>query len=127
MILHHTINKPAAIVFEYLSDMQKYVTVHPIIYKISPLGNNRYKVYEKLILPFTYEARVESDIQNKTINISANVMKMVQVHMNFVIEGNNPSRIKETVTFKSFLPVKAIMAKIFTKQHKQLFLNIEKA
>ncbi len=129
MILEHKIKKPADFVFDYLTDMKKFVLVHPIIYKMEDLGNDNYKVYEKLgLISFTYSATVKGDKANNTVNIKAVVMKMTHIEMNFNIKDEDgDSVIHETVSFKSFLPVKGIMSAIFRKQHKQLFSNIEKA
>ncbi len=109
--------------------MQKFVSIHPIIYKMDDLGNGNYKVYEKLgFISFTYSATVTGDPQTKTVNIKAVVMKMTHIEMNFTIKTEGDySHIHETVTFKSPLPIKGIMQSIFEKQHKQLFLNIEQA
>lgn len=53
---------------------------------------------------------------------------MVDIKMHFAIEESSGNTlIKETITFKSFLPLSPIMSKIFSDQHKQLFLNIGKA
>jgi len=133
MTIEFNVNKPADIVFEYLSDMQKFVSVHPIIYKIDPLGENNYFVFERLKLlyipwNFTYIVNIDARRETKEIIITTTVKKMVHIKMHFVIEENSGnSRIKESVTFKSFLPVTTIMSKIFSDQHTQLFLNIGKA
>lgn len=129
MILEHKIKKSADVVFDHLTDMKKFVSIHPIIYKMDDLGNNTYKVYEKLgFVSFTYSATVTGNAQNKTVNIKAVVMKLTHIEMNFTIKSEDDhTLIREIVSFKSPLPVKGIMTKIFEKQHKQLFLNIENA
>lgn len=128
MILDHKIKKSADVVFDYLTDMKKFAAVHPIIYKMDDLGNGNYKVYEKLgFISFTYSATVKGDSQNKTVNIKAVVMKITHVEMNFVIKSEDDySIIHETVDFRTPLSIKGILKNIFTKQHKLLFLNIEK-
>lgn len=133
MTLEFNVNKSTGDVFEYLSDMQKFVSVHPIIYKIDQLSPDNYLVSEKLkflFIPwnFTYIIKLNTNKENKEVIITTTVKKMVDIKMHFVLEevsGN--SFVKETVTFKSFLPVKTIMSKIFSEQHTQLFLNIGKA
>lgn len=46
--------------------------------------------------------------------------------MHFQISiSDNQTIIEEIIVFKSILPVKFIMSKIFKKQHNQLFKNIE--
>jgi hypothetical protein len=130
--LEYTLTKPLDLVYDYLSDMQKFVSVHPIIYKIDPLGNDRYLVFEKLkvlFIPysFTYVVTLLKNEKENKITISATVKKMVHIKMEFVLENVNEStKISECVEFRSFLPVKPIMRKIFREQHKVLFENIGK-
>lgn len=131
MILEHKIKQSANVVFDHLTDMKKFVNIHPIIFKMDDLGGGNYKVYEKLKFlgiptTFTYKATVVGEPQTNTVNIKAVVMKLTHIEMNFTIktEGEH-SHIHETVTFKSPLPIKGILQNIFKTQHKQLFLNIE--
>ncbi len=131
MILTFNINKPINVVFEHLTNMQKFVTVHPIIYKIEDKGSNQYLVFEKLkmlFIPvsFTYPAKVEGNFQNKQVTICAVVKKMTHIKMNYVLENDNGrTKITETISIRSPLPIGSIMQKIFTKQHTKLFKNIE--
>jgi carbon monoxide dehydrogenase subunit G len=133
MELQFNINKPAEFVFEHLRDMQKFVSVHPIIYKAEPLGENRYKIYEKLKLllvpmDFTYIVLQEEDRKNLRVRYSTTVKRMVHINMHFEISGDSKSCVvNEVVNFDSFLPLKPVMRSIFRKQHQQLFLNIDKA
>ncbi len=46
MTLAYKINKPAHIVFDYLADMQKFVSVHPVITTIENIKDNHYLVFE---------------------------------------------------------------------------------
>lgn len=77
---------------------------------------------------FTYVAHVSGNIKRNQVKIKATVKKMVTVEMDFLLEhqSDNTTRVTETVSFTSFLPVKAIMGRIFRQQHYQLFANIEK-
>ena len=52
MVLTYSINKPVEIVYDCLTDMQKFVSVHPIIYKIENKGENEYLVFETLKVLF---------------------------------------------------------------------------
>ena len=131
MTLEHKIKQPADVVFDHLTDMKKFVSIHPIIYKMDDLGGGNYKVYEKLKLlgmpcTFTYKAAVIGDPKANTVSIKAVVMKLTHIEMNFAIktEGEH-SHILETIIFKSPLPIKGILQNIFKTQHKQLFLNLE--
>lgn len=111
--------------------MQKYVSVHPVIYRIDDTGKNSYLVYETLkfaFIPFsfTYPVTIEKDDINKTVKIRATVKKLTKVEMTFLLKKDGEfTSVEEEIQFKSILPVKSIMKRIFRKQHTQLFKNIE--
>ena len=48
MKLTHKVNKPINFVFSYLTDMQKFATVHTVIKKITSRSANEYLTYETL-------------------------------------------------------------------------------
>jgi len=133
MKLKFIVNKPINTVIDYLTDTKKFVSVHPVITKLEPKGGDNYLVYETLkmgFIPFsfTYPVIINSDTQKGVVAYKAVVKKMVQIEMNFQLSvSGSQTVIEETITFKSFLPVKFIMGKIFKKQHELLFKNIEKA
>ena len=63
MTLEHKIKQRASVVFDHLTDMKKFVSIHPIIFKMDDLDGGNYKVYETLKLlripyTFTYKATV---------------------------------------------------------------------
>jgi carbon monoxide dehydrogenase subunit G len=129
MELTFNIKQPAALVFDYLTDMQKFVSVHPVIYKMDSLGDNNYLVYEKLNMipfPFNYKVVVEGNKSNNSVCMNAVVMKVVKIKMSYLLtEENGRTQINETISFNTFLPVKTIMGRIFSTQHQKLFMNIE--
>lgn len=132
MKLIFTINKKADIIFDYLTDMQKYVSVHPVITRIKNKQKNYYLVYETLQLgfipiSFSYPATVEGDKRNKTVNFKATIMKLATFEMQFLLhENGDHTIIEEIITIKSLLPIKGIMQRLFRKTHQELFNNIEK-
>ena len=48
MVVNYTSAKSIEEVFSFLSDMQKFAEVHPVIYKIEKKGENEYLFFEKL-------------------------------------------------------------------------------
>ncbi len=131
MKLSYKIKKSSDLVFNYLTDMQKLVSVHPVITRIEPTGSETYLVYETLkwgFIPilFTYPVVIVSWPQDNLVIMRATVLKMTKIEMMFMLrmEGHF-TIIEESIRFKSLLPIKSIMESIFKKQHKQLFHNIE--
>ena len=133
MILSFSLHKSPDFIFNSLTDMDKFAALHPVITKIERLSDNRYLVYETLKLgfipySFTYFATMESNWANKTVSIKATVMKMTHIEMNFSIrQEGGVSIVEEIITFKSILPVKTFMEKIFREQHTLLFQNMDRA
>jgi len=135
MKLIFKIKKPCDFVFSQLSNMQNFVAVHPVISKMDCVGENSYLVYETLklgFLPysFKYPVSIGYTANDKTIRMLATVMKLVKIEITFVLKtdsiNNAYTLIEENVVFQSILPVSFLMKRIFKKQHKLLFENIEK-
>ena len=130
MNLVFKVDKPLEIVFDYLTDMQKFVEVHPVIRKIDHLEGSKYLVYETLkfgFIPFSfkYPVSVEKEVTNQTVIMRAVVMKLTKVEMSFTLTAeNNMTVVNEALTFKSILPIKSMMQKVFREQHTLLFENI---
>lgn len=131
MKLSFRIHKKSDLIFDYLTDMQKFVSVHPVISKIDNTGQESYLVHETLkfgFIPFsfTYPVTIEKNTSDKKVTIRATVFKLTKIEMNFILKADSEyTIIDEEIQFKSPLPVKFIMESIFKKQHSQLFKNIE--
>lgn len=131
MRLSFKIHKNIDLVFDYLTNMQKFESVHPVISKIENTSDKTYLVHETLkfgFIPFsfTYPVTIENSISDKIIVIRAKVFKLTKIEMKFVLKADNGyTIIDEEIQFKSPLPIKFIMENIFRKQHALLFKNIE--
>ncbi len=131
MKLSFSVKKDVDLVFKYLTDMQKFVLVHPVITQIDQMGNDNYLVHETLKLgfipfSFTYPVTIEKNMSRKTVIIRAIVFKFTRIEMKFVLKaGDSNTFIEEEIHFKSPLPIKFMMQRVFRKQHHQLFKNIE--
>jgi carbon monoxide dehydrogenase subunit G len=130
--LSFRVNQSPAFVFEHLSDMQKFVSVHPVITRMDSKGNGHYLVHETLRFlgipfSFTYPVSIKINNQELLVIMQASVMKLVKIEMRFVVSEDNAfTRVEETIHFNSALPVKLILQGIFKKQHSELFKNLEK-
>ncbi|GAA4335372.1 hypothetical protein GCM10023149_43330 [Mucilaginibacter gynuensis] len=133
MELTFNIDAPLDSVYEYLTDMQKFVAVHPVINKIDRVLGNNYLVHETLKFcgipfAFTYPATIAQNYNDRKIQMHASVMRLTKIEMNYTLSANNNmTTVNETITFSSPLPIKRIMAGIFKKQHTLLFKNIDDA
>lgn len=125
------IQKDTQIVLSYLTDIQKFVSVHPLIYKMTELDKNKYKVYESIKLGiltyrFTYQAVLTHE--GSLVLIKASVMGLTKLTMNFHLrEEGNETVVVEELTIKSVLPIKNFMTNLISKQHEEMFRNIFKA
>jgi carbon monoxide dehydrogenase subunit G len=122
------IDKDVPTTIKYLTETDKFVSVHPLIYKMKDLNNNNYKVYERVKIGFftynfSYFAKI-TQIEN-SLQIFASVMGLTKLTMlfNFHIEGNKTIIIEE-LTIQSILPIKKFMTNLVAKQHKEMFENI---
>lgn len=131
MELSFRIKKTPDFIFDYLTDMQKFVSIHPVITKIEKRVDESYLVYETLKLgfipfSFTYPVKIEKDINTKLVVMRATVFRLTKIEMTFKLkEDGDHTIIEDTIVFRSPLPVKSIMQKIFRNQHGQLFRNME--
>jgi len=131
MQLEHTSSKSIEFILDYLTDMDKFASIHPVISKIKPLGRQHFIVYETLQIgpvpwPFTYPAQVILGQDGMSVTIKAIVMKVTKIEMVFEMSKSGPhTLIKEKIHMETPLPVKKMMQKIFKKQHNQFFKTLE--
>ena len=131
MTWHFKTTKSPELVVKYLSEMDHFVTIHPVIFKIEPKGDHQYLVHETLkfgFIPisFTYPVVVQSDAKAMTVSIRDTVKKITQVDLHFKISRRNDfTEIEESIFIKSPLPLKFVMERIFKTQHTKLFENLE--
>jgi carbon monoxide dehydrogenase subunit G len=130
MKLRFKINKPIDFVFDYLTDMEKFALVHPVISKIDKTGNNTYLMHETLTLgflpiSFTYPASIEANKETSSVLMRAVVMRFTKINLTFTLNSiGDTTLVEETVLIKTFLPVAAIIRAVFRKQHEKLFANL---
>ena len=72
MNLIFNIPTPIDTVFDYLTDMQKFASVHPVISKIDIVSKNSYLVHETLMLgfipiSFTYPVTIDQNLNDKNL------------------------------------------------------------
>jgi hypothetical protein len=133
MILTFTLKKKLDHTFAYLSDMQKFVLVHPIIFQIDEIRKGYYLIHETLklgFLPltFTYPVTIEQNRLANIIVFKALVLKFTKIEMTFTLQENlDFTVVEEEIQIKSPFPIRFFMERIFKAQHSLLFKNIELA
>lgn len=131
MKLEHTSSKPIEFILDYLIDMDKFASIHPVISKIKPLGRQHFIVYETLQIgpvpwSFTYPVQVILSPDGMTVTMKAIVMKVTKIEMVFEVRKSGlHTLINEKIHMETPLPVKKMMQKIFKKQHIQFFKTLE--
>lgn len=131
MELIFRLNKTVDVVFGYLTDVEKFVSVHPLIYHMDRTGENTYLVYEKLrlgVIPFafTYPAQMETLSSEKVVIVRATVFRLTHITMRFeLVSDNGSTTVTERIHIKTPLPIKSIMRRVFRSQHNRLFQNID--
>lgn len=130
LTLHFQVKVDTNHVLEYLSHTDKFVSAHPLIYKMESLGNDLYRVNEKVQFGpishrFEYKAKIER--QKNGISIDANIMDLVKISMKMILAADGEhTAVCEEVEIRTILPVKNFMLRMIKKQHKVFFENIEK-
>jgi carbon monoxide dehydrogenase subunit G len=132
LALKHQSKRDPEHLYACLSDMEKFVAVHPVIRKIENLHPSGFRFYETLrffYIPFSFQYKVEvlANDKDKSVQMVSNIFGLVDLRLDFIIvptaEGNH---LEEKVYFKAKVPVLGLMKLVFRKQHKKLFQNMEK-
>ncbi len=132
MILEYLLNKPITFVYQHLADANKFVAVHPLIYKCEQVGKNQFRFYEKQklfgFLPyrFSYIVQLNTDPKQQIVTMNAVAMGILKIELIFQLsEKQGKTYIKETVNLKSVLPIVFLVNPIFSTVHKEIFERIE--
>lgn len=130
--LHFQVNARIELVSEALLDTEKFVAAHPLIYRMDSLGNQTYKVYEKVkmvFIPysFAYKVSITDFRPENRIRLEATIAGMTHIVMDFMLTANGDrTNVTEDITITTRLPIHGYMQQLFRKQHDILFDNIER-
>jgi carbon monoxide dehydrogenase subunit G len=131
MILTFRVARSPEVVLDYLTDPELFARVHPVVHRMEPLSEGRFRVHETIRMgpipySFTYEATVAPDPGALRVVMEFNVRKAVHVTLDFRLRGEgNGTVVEEEVTLRSRLPLGPLMRSLFREQHGILFSNIE--
>ena len=119
------------VVFPYLSEMDLFASVHPVISKMVSTGKDRFTAFETLKIgpipfSFSYPTVVHHNSTKGVIHMQAVILKMTNMKMSFTLSAQNgETTIVEDIQIKSIWPLKTLIFGIVKTQHAKLFKNIE--
>ncbi len=129
-ILVHDLNAPVEKIFPFFSDMDKFVGVHPVIYKCTCLGGNEYRLFERLSLAFfkisfSYLVTLEKSVINQQVVMYSKIRRGATLRLTFdFTEAKNTTRITETVDFDGPPGISTLFIKFLTRMHNNLIENL---
>ncbi len=128
--LMHTLPTTPEIAFRYLTDMDLFASIHPVISKIQAKDNDHYLVFETLKMgpipvSFTYPVVIRHNISKYFVHMQAVIFKMTTVEMSFnLFEENGITVIEENIHIKSLPLLNSMTLGVIKTQHQILFDNI---
>ncbi len=130
-ILKHQIEQPVENVFPFFSEIEQFVSIHPVIYKCEPLSANEYQLFEQLSLMgfktrFSYNVIFEKIVPNQQVIMCSNIRKGVHLRLTFDFECNKEktTQIVETVDFKGPAIIDPLFLKFLAKTHLKMVENL---
>lgn len=130
--LMHTLPTTPDVAFRYLTDMDLFASIHPVISKIQHKGNDRYLVFETLKMgpipvSFRYPVVIRHDISKYFVHMQAVIFNMTTVEMSFnLFEEKGFTTIEENIHIKSLPLLNSMTLGVIETQHNVLFENIAK-
>jgi len=127
--LTFVLRKDANSIKNYLINTDKFVEVHPLIYKMQALGEGNYKVYEKVkfgVIPYKFTYRAAITYDDTTVTIRATIMRINRITMTFSFKENDgQTTVDENITIQTPWPIRKYMHRLFSDQHELLFRAID--
>ena len=128
-LIHHVAAKVEKI-FPFFNEMDRFIAVHPVIYKSEMIEPGQYRLYEKLDLKlfkvsFSYTVRIEKSVADQQVIMFSEIRKGVELRLKFDFQAKEgTTQIHETVTFNAPAIICPLFLKFLTKQHKLLITNV---
>ncbi|HMI06062.1 MAG TPA: hypothetical protein VK528_00845 [Flavobacterium sp.] len=119
-------------IFQYLTDMQKLATAHPLVTSVDELGDSNYRFHVTLTLgfiPIYFTCPVtllESDGDKNTLRVRVTLFKYNTVEIGYRMIGTDDfSLIEESMHYTSLPPMKHLMSKYLKKVHYKFYKKID--
>ncbi len=119
-------------VFETLSDPVAFARLHPLIESIRPVGEGSHRVRERFAglpfpLHFSYPAWIGVEPATRSVTFDLRIFRLVSVTLAFRVEADGGgSRVQESVSIRSFLPVARTLSGVLADTHAVLFEELDR-
>ena len=129
--LSHTYPVSVDKVFAALRDTTVFQTIHPLIYRVDRLENDRFRFHEATkiyIIPFYfgYDVDVQIETEPRCIKLVSEVRKGIWILLTFTFEGEGEvCRLHEAIQLQGPAFITKWLAAKLTEAHQQMFLNLE--
>ncbi|MES2654944.1 MAG: hypothetical protein V4620_05100 [Bacteroidota bacterium] len=131
--LNHSCSQSANQVFPFIADIQKFVSIHPVLFKADEIKPNYFLLHERLNkhLPFSfsYYVTMVEIIPNQKVVMHSNIFKLVDLTLTFKFNYNEQTQLTEVteyINIKAPALIKYQFTKMISKIHVQLFSIINK-
>jgi carbon monoxide dehydrogenase subunit G len=117
-------------VYPFFGDIHKFVAVHPVIYHAEQIGENEYKLSEKmniagLKIAFSYPVKLEKLLEHKQVVMFAVIRKSATLRLTFDFkETGGITVLHEHISFEGPRIVSGTFLKFLTKVHLKLIAEI---
>lgn len=129
--LNHSCAHPVNLVFPFVADIQKFVSIHPVLFKADEVKSNYFLLHERLNkhLPFSfsYYVTMVEVTHNQRVVMHSNIFKLVDLTLTFDFIYNEQTQfteVTEYINIKAPAVIKHLFIKTISKIHVQLFLII---
>jgi hypothetical protein len=116
--------------YNYFSDIDKFVSIHPVIYKCAPIEENAYLLYERLKfaglgISFSYKVVFESRTPHLQVIMFSEIRKGARLKLIFDFRSNNDQTIlTETLWFDGYAVIKPFFIPFLAKTHIEMIKNL---
>ncbi len=126
--LNHLCAHPVNLVFTFIADIQKFVSIHPVLFKADEVKPNYFLLHERLNkhLPFSfsYYVTMVEITPNQKVVMHSNIFKLVDLTLTFDFNYNEQAKVTEIAEYidiKAPTLIKYQFVKMISKIHVQLF------
>ncbi|MCF8450887.1 MAG: hypothetical protein K9G49_13525 [Taibaiella sp.] len=131
-VIIHMLEHKLEDAYGFFFDLNKFVSVHPVIYKCDLLAENSYLFYERLkfaglSLSFSYKVVIEHAVPHTQVIMFSEIRKGVTLRLIFDFsESNGKTKLTETIIFTGPFFIKSTFVSFLEKMYLKMVDNMNK-